>query len=382
MSVRLNWSAHDNSIAATLAAAGLELDQRMAVVEQLRPSTITGHLQATNARLFHLLPHLPVQYGVSFSPAQWIHKIVALGAAHARDNTFGATDYLRGLILHAREHPSGYERSAPLDRIVTHFGGSSETSVNDLPELVRLLDRVDARISGADDWTFTLIGDREDRSIRFRIVSELDDYYQQNENGLLIPHKGLLTHFGDLGLFTVDSIAELEALINDPQTREGQFQEFFERYPFFLRQNDYREVHPHTYLTREGDGPLVPDFILTNLESQRAAVVELKRARALRRRLIRHQDNRVRFADAVMEARAQLLTYQEWFDLPANRSLVAEKVGMEIYRPAMMVIIGRASDFTSGLERQRLNAHVPDLKVVTYDDILHEAQRRRIVLEG
>ena len=354
----------------------------MAEVESRHPSTITGHLQAANARYFHYLPTLPVRYGESVYIGQWVHEIVALGAQTARGGTFGAMDYLRGLILHARKHPSGWSRSAPLDRIVSHFGGSSETRSTDIPEVRRLLDRIDASIDGADDWMFALSLDPRDRTIRFRITSELDDYLQQNDAGVLVPHKALLTHFGDLGLFTSDSIEELESLMNDLSARELQFQEFFERNPHFLRRNDYREVHPHVYLTRDGEGALIPDFILTEADSQRAAIVELKKANALRTRLVRHQSNRVRFADAVMEARAQLLTYQEWFEVPSNRERVASKVGMEIYRPQMMVIIGRASDFAPGIERQRLAAHVPDLRVVTYDDILREARRRRIIVEA
>ena len=52
-------------------------------------------------------------------------------------------------------------------------------------------------------------------------------------------------------------------------------------------------------------------------------------------------------------------------------------VGMEIYEPRLSVIIGRTSQFEDAFDRQRLSADTSDIEVVTYDDILTYARRRR-----
>ncbi|MEI4920424.1 DUF4263 domain-containing protein, partial [Klebsiella pneumoniae] len=88
-------------------------------------------------------------------------------------------------------------------------------------------------------------------------------------------------------------------------------------------------------------------------ELQKATIVDLKLPAA---KLIVHKENRVRFAAAVSEARAQLLEYRRWFDDPRNRKRIRERLGMEIYAPRLAVVIGRSSEFSGALERQKLAA--------------------------
>ena len=55
---------------------------------------------------------------------------------------------------------------------------------------------------------------------------------------------------------------------------------------------------------------------------------------------------------------------------------------VEIYRPRLAVIIGRSADFRDEFDRQRLSSDNPDVEIVTYDDILAFAKRRRLLIEG
>ena len=82
-----------------------------------------------------------------------------------------------------------------------------------------------------------------------------------------------------------------------------------------------------------------------------------------------------------MEARSQLLEYRDWFELPQNRELVQRQIGMEIYRPRMMVIVGRNTAFQDRIERAKLESRHPDLEVVLYDDIVNHARQRRVEIE-
>ena len=83
-----------------------------------------------------------------------------------------------------------------------------------------------------------------------------------------------------------------------------------------------------------------------------------------------------------MEARAQLLTYRRYFEEASNRQKARDILGMEIYHPRLAVIIGRSTEFLSPLQRQMIVSDIADIEVVTYDDILTYAKRRRAFIES
>lgn len=83
-----------------------------------------------------------------------------------------------------------------------------------------------------------------------------------------------------------------------------------------------------------------------------------------------------------MTARAQLLEYRDWFEEKANRKKLIDKIGMEIFRPRLAVVIGRSTEFDCGIDRQKLSARNPEIDVVTYDDILAYAKKRMVAING
>lgn len=392
----IDWSA---PLIPALLAGGIEPDQRMRDAIQMAhhpytmligTGTLFAALQILNTRGFEDFPDIASTYTVlpevindldSMVPSQALKDLVEANISELRTGkSFGASQYLKFVIEHAIGNPVDSERPKALMLIAEYYTGRRDANLDEIPEFQRLLGRLRNLRDGANDYQYILVYDSHGHRYQFRVVSDLKCGAMENDKGILVPQKALLTHIGDLGFFTFDSIAELEELINTPSAGETEFQKFFERHPHFLRREDYREVHPHVYLHREEEGPLIPDFILTNPDIQKATLVELKRAR-LRVRPVRRESNRVRFGDLVMGARAQLLKYRDWFDQPNNRLLVANKLGMQVYKPKLMVIIGRASDFSEGIERASLAHSVPDLEVVTYDDLLHHASNRRAMLQ-
>lgn len=74
--------------------------------------------------------------------------------------------------------------------------------------------------------------------------------------------------------------------------------------------------------------------------------------------------------------------YRDWFDIPSNRDRLISKVGMEIYRPRMGVLIGTNKDFRDALQRQKISSRYPDIEIVTYDDIVARAKRRLLIVKG
>ena len=161
--------------------------------------------------------------------------------------------------------------------------------------------------------------------------------------------------------------------------RKSNSSVFFEEHPHFFRKWDYREVHSQIHLRHELDGELIPDFILTDRELQKSAIVDLKLPSP---KLIRRQRNRDRFAAAVIEARAQLQTYRDYFEERTNRESIRGILGMEIYRPHLSVVIGRASEFRDEFDRALLQDRNADIEIVTYDDILTFAKRRKLLIQA
>jgi len=225
-----------------------------------------------------------------------------------------------------------------------------------------------------DDFQYVLC--MEKGEIVFRATSVLADFHMRASDGSMTGNRGLLTHLKEkFGLFTPDEIGELQDLLRNPKSIERDFQKFFESHPHFFRRWDYREVYSQVYLARDDQGPLVPDFILTNPEIQEATILELKLPKP---KLIRRQENRDRFAAAVMEARSQLLEYRDWFEDKGNREKLIGKVKMEIFRPRLAVVIGRSADCRCAIDRQKLAARTSDIDVVTYDDVVACARRRMV----
>jgi len=246
--------------------------------------------------------------------------------------------------------------------------------LQDMPRTRHVIEMLGEVPAEPDDYQYVLCIVKGE--LVFRATSVLADFPMRVSDGSIIGNRGLLTHLKNrFGVFTPDEIAELEDMLRNPNSIERDFQKFFESHPHFFRRWDHREVYPQVYLARDDQGPLTPDFILTNPEIQEATVVELKLPKP---KLIRRQENRDRFADAVMEARSQLLEYRDWFEVKGNREKLVGKVSMEIFRPRLAVVIGRSADFQCAIDRQKLAARTSDIDVVTYDDIVACARRRMV----
>lgn len=169
----------------------------------------------------------------------------------------------------------------------------------------------------------------------------------------------------------------LETLINS-NASEDEFQYFFEKHPeFLLALGNYRNLHAQLIL-RSADGNLIPDFFLERVDVDLADICDLKLPTS---DLVRNQRNRLRFKDAVREAIAQLETYRDWFEDPRHRDAFAKEYGLKVFRPQIVVVIGRRRSFADDIERIRLESRLPRwVGLRTYDDVLESARNwQRIV---
>jgi hypothetical protein len=163
------------------------------------------------------------------------------------------------------------------------------------------------------------------------------------------------------------AIQELEDLLNSPSSKESNFQKFFERNPDFVKTDEHIAVRSDIYLARDNQPTLKPDFFLRPIDPAKSwDLLELKLPTAP---LYITKANRERLSQAVMEARAQLLTYQAYFDEADRRRVVETRYGVFAYRPRMFVIIGRRGN-VSPIVASRADIVSDDIRLRTYDDVL------------
>jgi hypothetical protein len=214
----------------------------------------------------------------------------------------------------------------------------------------------------------------------FRPASSFGDFRMTDASGKMRERAGVLTHFkGQFAAVTANELLELEDLINNPRVRENDLQKFFEHHLGFFRMWDFREVFPQICLTREEDGPLIPDFLLVDRELQRSMIVDLKLPTA---RAVIAKKNRERFASTIEDARAQLLEYRDWFEEAANRKKLQERYGLEILRPRLGMVIGSSATFPNTFPIQRVRSRYPDVEIATYDDVAKSAERRLAIIKS
>ena len=169
------------------------------------------------------------------------------------------------------------------------------------------------------------------------------------------------------------AVQELESLVNDPKSKEQDFQEFFERNPDFILNDQYKKAHPHIILTSEDGQVLIPDFVLEPIDcSSLCDMLELKLPSAP---VFVLKKNRERFSAAVIEARAQLLEYRRFFDEKRHQGTIYEKYGLRAWLPKMFLIIGRLGTVNPYTKR-KIESAEPDLHLLTYDDILNRVKSR------
>jgi hypothetical protein len=167
----------------------------------------------------------------------------------------------------------------------------------------------------------------------------------------------------------------LEALLNNEQAAEVDYQRFFEEYPHFLSAS--ATPLPHVQLRDASGKLLVPDFILKPVvaaqRDSRWEVLDLKRPDVS---LISGKGSRKRLSQSVQEAIRQLRDYGDYFADPRNTRVVERTLGQRLRRPKLGVLIGRL--FNVDVEAFELEqSRLADIKIITYDEIL---EQQRVLL--
>src|SRR5215213_4114385 len=54
------------------------------------------------------------------------------------------------------------------------------------------------------------------------------------------------------------AVEELESLVNNPSSKEKDFQDFFDRHRNFILNDEYKDAHPHIALTKDDGESFIP----------------------------------------------------------------------------------------------------------------------------
>ncbi len=169
------------------------------------------------------------------------------------------------------------------------------------------------------------------------------------------------------------ALGRLEELINSPGVAEREIEALLVENPFLLGSLGYTEIYHQVVLPRDGAADLRPDVIAEPVGSAWAEIIDLKLPTE---RIVVGRNDRVAQAAGLTEAAAQLREYATYFDDRAAAAKIEANFGFRCYKPKLTVVVGRDPNrFTADEQRRALTAH-PDLRVVSYDDLLRAAQHR------
>jgi hypothetical protein len=239
------------------------------------------------------------------------------------------------------------------------------------------------------------------------VITNLNNYYNIQHNlGITFNDKNKLEiiHFESIGLTDISTtketfpvnknivhqndnlffhdtkIKEFEEMLNDKNCHENIFQNFFTKNPEFIMGLEYKEIHPQLFLYRDNKSKqdFIPDFIMEPVSNKYCDIIELKKPN-YKNGIIkgRNKPDRADFRAFVNNLETQLLSYQEYFDDEKNRTIFYERYKLKAYKPKLICVIGRQSDFINGFERQQIENRHNKINFLTYDDILDQVKQYR-----
>ena len=167
-------------------------------------------------------------------------------------------------------------------------------------------------------------------------------------------------------------LVAFENLLNDPNNREGDFQEFLGLNPNLLFSLDerYCDIRPHVCLFDSSGERLIPDFMVRLEGTSAWDVIELKLPQ---HSLYSSRKGAQSVSAPAARAISQLLQYRDFFASADNRKAINARFGLGPYEPGLILVIGRGREsYSSEWRSTRLG--FPKVKIMSYDYLFARAQ--------
>jgi CheY-like chemotaxis protein len=166
------------------------------------------------------------------------------------------------------------------------------------------------------------------------------------------------------------SISIFEDLINQPKTKEKDFQEFFRLFPEFLLENNYDVLYSEKSIGnsfKKYRTDIVAQPRGLHLESDKWALIELKKHTE---QILTNTKYHANFSKVVYNAIRQLKNYQEYYSDPRNTEEIKKNFNGILPNPKMCLLIGRTPKGKENLFR-KMRSQFPEICITTYDEVLN-----------
>ncbi|HTG16173.1 MAG TPA: Shedu anti-phage system protein SduA domain-containing protein [Blastocatellia bacterium] len=179
-------------------------------------------------------------------------------------------------------------------------------------------------------------------------------------------------------------LQEFRQLVNT-NSKETILHRFLETHPELLPGIEPTSVFSRKRIELPDGGSFIPDLIVRSVHEKLFDIIELKGAdeHIVKGRRTHITPSRARnYSAKVYQAFRQLQKYSSLFEDSKNREYVKNKLGIEIYRPKLTLIIGRTLSFIDEFERRDLEDQLTRMELITWDDLVTHAIQtaRRIII--
>ncbi len=169
-------------------------------------------------------------------------------------------------------------------------------------------------------------------------------------------------------------LKDLENLINDPNTKEQDLQDFLEAHPHLLTGDDYDRVVPQAVISRDEQTPWRADFVLAPIsQTEFSKIIDLKLPRE--KLTLRPRSSHLSFSAKLFHSITQLRDYGRAFDDDEVRNRFRERYGIDVYKPDLQLIIGRKWDL-DWIDNIKALRRETQVSIETWDDMIERIRRR------
>jgi hypothetical protein len=200
----------------------------------------------------------------------------------------------------------------------------------------------------------------------------------EQSNGTLILHDGSQKFENELYVFKESKwlkiINELQKLINKPDLKEQELQDFFEEYPDLIMDEQYEFPIPQAAIVNTDEIEWRADFVMVPVDQLSfAKILELK----LPGQPISKRTNsgHYRYSAKLFEAINQLKDYYEAFNSEKTQEKFKNRYNTEVFKPDLQLLFGRRSTINNSkefLELQRRN----NVEIKDWDTLAEQLKKK------
>jgi transcriptional regulator with XRE-family HTH domain len=176
-------------------------------------------------------------------------------------------------------------------------------------------------------------------------------------------------------------LQELEQLINS-HAKETTLHKFLEKNPEILPGIDPACVFSKKRIEFPNGRVVIPDLIVKPINKKFFDIIELKGANEeimKGKKIYKDKPSKARnFRANVYQAMRQLQLYSDLFEDGDNRKYVKQRLNIDIYRPTLILLMGRNHSFLDELEKRDFECQYSGIELKTWDDLLSDVKQNTI----